>query len=269
MKLNIQQPKKNEPTLIVVGCLHGNEIVGKKVINELKKLKIIKGKLITIIGNPIAVNAKKRFIGQDLNRSFPGNKNSHILEEKIAYNILQNISKKDYVVDIHSTSSDTEDVVIVKKKDEVVNKIIKLINPKRVVLMPKDYGNGSLINFCHGISIEYGKHSDKKTFIKSLNDIKLLMCNLKMLANCPTKIEPHTKFKVIPNTEFYEVFGTEPKPEGFKLDSNIKNFEYVQKGQVLGSINKGLIFAKEGFYPVLFGEKAYKDIIGFKAIKIN
>ena len=127
--------------------------------------------------------------------------------------------------------------------------------------MPKDYGNGSLINFCNGISIEYGKHSSAETFEKSLTDITSLMAHLGMIDDYPCKR--------IYKTEFYEVYATEPKPEGFKLDSHIKNFEYVPKGKVLGSINKGNIFAKESFYPVLFGEKAYKDIIGFKAIKIN
>jgi succinylglutamate desuccinylase len=208
--------KEKEPSIVVVGCLHGNELVGHKVIKELKKIKIIKGQLKTIIANPKAMRVNKRFIDHDLNRSFPGNKNSKLLEEKLAVKILKMISPSDYVLDIHSTSSDTKNVIIIKKRNAMIDKMLSIINPNKVVLMPKNYGDGSLINFCSGISIEYGKDKNKDTFTKSLNDIKRLMSNLEMIeGNSP---------KIINKTEFYQVFGAETKHKGFKLNKLIHNF---------------------------------------------
>lgn len=261
MKLNIIKSKKKGPTIVVVGCLHGNEIVGKMVIDALDKITILKGTLKTITANEEAMFLNKRFIQQDLNRSFPGNKKSKIVEEKLAFRILKEIQPTDYVIDIHSTTSDTEDVIIIKKDNSVTGKMIDIIRPKRVLFISKDYGNGALVNFCNGISIEYGKHRSKNTFNKSLNDIKKLMFTLGMIneAVVNTQIE----------TQFYEVFGIEPKPKGFKLDGMVKNFEYISKGTVIGCANKKQVIAKEGFYPVLFGEKSYKDIIGFKARKVS
>lgn len=253
--------KEKEPSIAVVGCLHGNELVGQKIIAELKKLKIIKGQLKTIIANPKAILANKRFIDQDLNRSFPGNQNSKSLEEKLAVNILKKISPSDYVIDIHSTTSDTKDVIIIKKTNAMIDKMISIINPSKVVLMPKNYGDGSLINFCSGISIEYGKDKNKDTFTKSLNDIKRLMSNLGMIEdNSP---------KIINKTKFYKVFGVENKPKGFKLNKLIHNFKLVSKGNILGQVGNKHIKATESFYPVLFGEKSYKDIVGFKAKKLK
>jgi succinylglutamate desuccinylase len=261
MKSNMTKPKQKKPTIVIIGCLHGNELVGQKIIAELKKLKIIKGQLITIIGNPKAVIAKKRFIDQDLNRSFPGNKNSKILEERLAVNILKKISPNDYVIDIHSTTSDTKNVIIIKKRNAIVNKIISIINPNKVVLMPKNFGDGSLINFCSGISIEYGKDNHKDTFTKSLNDIKKLMSNLEMIEDDSSKI--------INKTEYYKIFGVEIRPKGFKLNKLIHNFRLVSKGSIIGHVSNKPIRAGESFYPILFGEKSYKDIIGFKAKKLK
>lgn len=260
MKLNITKSKRKQPTIVVVGCLHGDETVGYKVIKELQKLKIIKGQLKTIIGNDRAFIFNTRFIDKDLNRSFPGNKKSEYFEERRASEIIEVISSSDYVIDIHSTTSDSKDVIIIKKKNTIINKMISVINPSKVVLMPKNFGDGSLIKFCSGISMEYGKNN-KGTFTKSLNDIKRLMSNLGMIEDNSSKI--------INKTKFYEIFGTEIKPKGFKLSKLIHNFNIVSKSSVIGQVGNKTIRAKETFYPVLFGEKAYKDIIGFKARKLR
>lgn len=261
MKSDSKKTKQKKPTIVIVGCLHGNELVGHKIIEELKKLKITKGRLKTILGNPKAVMANKRFIDQDLNRSFPGNKNSKLLEEKLAAKILKIISPNDYVIDVHSTTSDTKNVIIIKKRNAIINKMISVIKPGKVVLMPKNYGAGSLINFCSGISIEYGKDKNEDTFTKSLNDIKKLMLNFGMIE--------YNSSKIINETEFYKIFDTEIKPKGFKLNKLIHNFRIVSKGSIIGRVGNKPIRAKETFYPVLFGEKAYKDIIGFKAKKLR
>lgn len=251
---------KGEPTLVVVGCLHGDELVGQRIIDELAKSVCLKGSLKTIIANPAAVAAGKRFIDQDLNRSFPGNNNSKMLEERIAAQLLTEISDNDYVIDIHSTSSDTQDVVIIKKRDKTINQMIEIIRPHRVLLMSEDYGNGALVNFCSGISIEYGSHNSEETFSKSLLDIKKLMYHLGMIDDVDIIKEQQT--------EFYKVFGVAKKPHNFQISENVHNFVKINQGDILGYADEMPVLAEEDFYPVLFGEKAYQDIIGFKAKKI-
>ncbi|MCG2809538.1 MAG: succinylglutamate desuccinylase/aspartoacylase family protein, partial [Candidatus Portnoybacteria bacterium] len=79
--------KKNKKIKVaIIGCVHGDEVIGKKIINELKNLKFKEGSLGFFIANQPALNKNKRFIKQDLNRSFPGNING-IAEEKIAYSL--------------------------------------------------------------------------------------------------------------------------------------------------------------------------------------
>jgi predicted deacylase len=262
MKSIIKKYGQGQPALVIVACLHGDEIVGRRVIDELYKLKIIKGQLKTIIANQAALEKGVRFIDQDLNRSFPGNKNSNLAEEKIAHYILQEIKYADYIVDIHSTSTDTKDVMIIKKRDAQIDQMIRFINPRRVLLMSENYGQQALVNFCSGVSIEYGRHKAEDTFIKSLQDIKTLMHHLGMIKMKDVAEERSA-------TENYQVFDVASKPAHFRINKNIHNFVKVLSGDVLGYINNRPVLAKEDFYPVLFGEQAYKDIIGFKASKIK
>jgi hypothetical protein len=68
---------------------------------------------------------------------------------------------------------------------------------------------------------------------------------------------------------YYKVCGTEKKVKGFVLKKEFENFKLVKRGNLLGLVKGKRILAKEDFYPVLFGEKAYKDFIGFKTTEEN
>lgn len=252
---------QGRPVVVVVGCLHGDELVGKKIINSLSRFKIIKGSLITIIANPYALKNKKRFIDKDINRCFPGKKQGKV-EERIAYQINRIIKKVDYVIDVHSTSTDTQDVIIIKCRNRNIKELLKVIKSKRVLLMTKGFGDKALVNFCSGVSFEYGRHNSPRTYQASLRDIKKVLIALGMIKGRRYKVK---KVK----TEYYKVYATEKKPKGFVMRKDLHNFKLFKKGQVLGRVKNKEVLAQEDFYPILFGARSYKDIMGFKAKKLK
>lgn len=269
-KKNIYNPLINKygegkPIICIVGSLHGNELVGKKVIEKItnNKISIKKGTLITIIANTKALKKKKRYIDDDLNRVFPGNKTGNF-EERLAYKIFPILNKCDYVIDIHSTVTDTKDVVIVKKTNKGVARLIDIIKPKRVVLMPRSFGKGALINHCKsGVSLEYGRHLEKGTFDKSLRDIVKVLKYFNFLSD---------KFKVRfaeSKTEYFKVYALQKKPANFVINKNIKNFKQIKKGDVLGTVKDRKIISTEAFYPIMFGQNSYEKHLGFKAKKVS
>lgn len=254
---NITKNKIKNPLVIIVGGVHGDELIGLKVIKKLNRLKVKKGSLLFLTGNPEAIRKKKRFIRQDLNRSFPGkNKGNH--EERLAYKIKKIISKADYVIDIHSTTTDVKNLTIITKTNSQTMKLVDLLNPERVAVMKKSLGRKSLAYYCKaGIVMEYGKDKDIVTYKNIINDILHFLNKLDMI-DVATKKKPK-------QTKFYKIKGVISKPEGFILNNKIKNFKKIKKGSILAK-NKGEVLKSSyDFYPILFGQKSYKDIFGFYA----
>jgi succinylglutamate desuccinylase len=152
---------------------HGNETVGLKVAKEIQKLKIKKGELVVHKANELAYKQKKRFIDQDLNRSFPGNpKGNH--EERLAVKILPRIALADVVIDIHSTTSGLKDALIVTRVTKAVREYVEVISPKYLLYMRATRNNALISQAKVGIAFEYGSNSDKD----ALKEIKRLLAHL-------------------------------------------------------------------------------------------
>ena len=246
-----------KPIIAIIGCVHGEEPVGKKVIEALKSMDIIKGAMLLVVANEAALRKRTRFLDQDLNKSFPGKKNGN-REEKIAYELKSLLRTVDFVISLHSTSTNTKDLVIIKKDTSGVKKMIKAINPLRVVHFPKGFGDGALENHHKAaLTFEYGYHYAPATYNKSLRDIKKVLVSLGMIKGI-------SKSKAKNKTSFFSIYGSVDKPKGFKM-KNIRNFSLIKKGDTLGWVKKEKLVATENFYPVLFGPKAYPDIMGFKS----
>ena len=102
-----QQPG---PTMFLSGAIHGDELTGVAVINDLinhRRFKDLKGTVLALpIVNVFGFNAKSRYLPdrRDLNRSFPGYKKGS-LAARMAHIILDEIvSKADFGIDFHSAS---------------------------------------------------------------------------------------------------------------------------------------------------------------------
>jgi predicted deacylase len=238
---------------------HGDETIGHAVAKVIEKLKLIQGEVIIHVANEKAYLLKTRFIDQDLNRSFPGDKNGNH-EQKLAFKILPIIKEADLVIDIHSTTSQLKNALIVTKFDKKTKNIIDVINPKYLLYMRATKNNALISAAKIGIAFEYGGDKDKKVIQKTISDIKNLLTYLGMIKGKFKK----TKSK----TEFFDVYGVASKPEGFELKKSIKNYKLVKMGEVYSISGKEKITAKKDFYPILFGEKKYKDMFGFVAKKI-
>jgi len=90
-KLAVMSAKSNNPGSVVwlTGCVHGDEVGGIAIIQEIfKKLKtqpLIRGSIFAIpIMNPMGFETNSRHIAmseEDLNRSFPGQKTGHDIDQ--------------------------------------------------------------------------------------------------------------------------------------------------------------------------------------------
>ena len=248
--------------ILVIGCVHGDELIGEKVIKELRKLTILNGTLVTVLANTPAMKAGKRFIDQDLNRVFPGNPQGNH-EEQLAYSLVPLLKEADIVLDIHSTTTDTTSAIILTKVNQSIRQLLSIFNPQRVVVMEKKVGKAALTGYCKaGISFEYGKDKNEKAYKETLADIMIILGGYGM-------IEKKKISKPTHKTEYFEVLGVLTRPAGLKLEKTIKNFALVKKGEIVSRGRALVQKAPRNFYPLLFGPISYKEIWGFMAKKVG
>lgn len=181
-----------------------------------------------IVANPKALSLGKRFFDCDLNNSF-GVKLESFYEHNRAKDLLNIISSDKIIVDFHTFSTESEPFVIIVDKKMI--EFAKKTGLKNIVLMSHNIKNGhAFINYRNGISVEVGKHNSYDSFLTTL----------KIAKNITSKKQK--KQKII----LYSVFDVIRKPGKY---INFKKH-------------------KDGFIPVLAGEKAY-NFYGLKARKIN
>lgn len=248
-----------KPRVLLNVCTHGTERVGLRVAKDIEKLTLLKGTLVVNVANERALELKKRYVSADLNRVFPGKqKGNH--EEELAYAMTPFVRSFDIVVDIHSTETGLNSTLITTKMNTRLRELINTVGPKRVVVMKATKNNALISNAKLGIAFEYGRDGSRRTRIETTVGVKRLLGALGMI-----KVKTTTNNSV----EFFTAYGTTPKPMGAVPNLKIRNFQYVPVGTVLG-YEKGTlkpIFAKNSFYPVLYGKNSYKSIFGFEAQK--
>lgn len=112
--------KKPEPVLGLIAAIHGNELNGIKIIQEIIEEideKKFQGTLIAIPGiNGISIpQHKRRYIdGEDLNRNFPGKEKGNRSQQYVWQINKKVLAKLDYLIDMHTASFGRENTLYVR-----------------------------------------------------------------------------------------------------------------------------------------------------------
>jgi len=106
----IVKGKNSWPVLGLTAAIHGNELNGIKVIQEVIEsidVKAFNGTIIAIPGlNQVSVTQdRRRFLDEeDLNRNFPGKKKGNRSQQYVWQINDKILSKLDYLIDMHTAS---------------------------------------------------------------------------------------------------------------------------------------------------------------------
>jgi hypothetical protein len=210
---------KNE--ILIIGATHGNEPIGVEVIAELKNRGREKD-FDFLIANPQALSASREFIDVNLNRVYPGIKNSPLYEQRLAFTNLQLAKKYRYVVDIHEASQGKDDFIIVPRENISNDFPLELVNLKKILLWPDPQGplGGVLKN---AIELEFGScnRDRRKMIAMAANIVEKFIIRIKSCAK-----------EELVGHEIYEVYGKITIAEfGGKIDE-LKDFaEFENNGE--------------------------------------
>lgn len=217
---------------VFVGATHGNEKIGVEVLQQLQQNGMLQ-KNEWLIGNPLAFTQSKRYIQTDLNRAFPGNSNSQLYEERRAQEILEQVARFRYVVDIHGTDDNTGIFLIISNQTPENLALADRLDVTNVVIWPSSSNQitGPLNKFVKcGVEIECGSQNSQEIRIELEQVLRKY---------CLGKLSEKPK-------QYFEVY---EKLKNYNGSQGIKSFQEVT-------------IAGETFYPLLVdrysGTKCYK-----------
>lgn len=247
------QKGDGEPEIAVVYCTHGNEIEGKKAVENLIKSGIeFKNAVKFVMANIKAYEKGERFIDSDLNRSFPGCKDSELYEERIAAKMIDELEDLK-VLDIHSTESRPTPFSLFTRTDEQVIEALRELNIDKAVEVSFTPGCG--INHYRGVEVEVGPRGTDKAISQAEKVLKQFLINNDVIEGEKNRATP----------EVFEVTGEVERPDGdWKFLG--ENFVEIEEKETFAKSDMGALEASESFYPVLMSE-SYDDILGFKSVK--
>jgi len=163
--------------ILVIGGMHGNEPLGIRVVKmfQAKPTRSI----TSILANEEAVAANRRFIQQDLNRSFPGDIRNKEYEKRRAAQMLTICRNYDITLDFHNTHCPDNDCSFVGESgDKKLLNISGYFGLKKVIVADYDCINKYARN-CISIEISLSSNKmDPKIWYEKI-------CELSMLDSIP------------------------------------------------------------------------------------
>lgn len=235
------------PVLGLTAAIHGNELNGIKVIQEIIDsidIKNLKGTIIAVPGlNQVSVTQDRRrfFDEEDLNRIFPGKETGNRSQQYVWQINNKIISKLDYLIDMHTASFGRVNSLYVRA--DMTNEKIKqmaLLQDADIILknsgVPSAGANSSatrtmraeaLLTGIPTITIEYGNPQVYQPEIVSrgVAGIKNVLNWLKM-QNFETL--KHTEAKICNKSYWIYV------DKGGLLEVPVKLNQIIEKNEVIG-----------------------------------
>lgn len=223
------------PTTLVVGLVHGNEVVGAKAIEYLHQ-KItashdVRGRIITLYANLKGQQQDRRFIDHDLNRAFA------LAEDASSYEISRAKEIKnffadmhiDYLFDLHSTSSKSDPMILCTSQKSSLDLASKmpirhvvqwLIDIVEWTSLVKYFQN----NITLGMAFECGCHKDEDTIVtwKKIIDVIIDFHQGKQLPDQTDQIKIHITDLILTSDP------------GFTYSKPYQWFELLQKWEIRG-----------------------------------
>lgn len=234
----LRQTNPSLPTVTVVCCVHGDERFGLTVFDRLKNDPIRREHLELVLANEEALEANRRYLETDLNRSFPGRVDGS-LEERLAHQLLPTIKRARFVLDIHTTTSDIQMTPIVTSLGPSVQKILRHTTSREIAFIQRDPPTSLISQIQCGVSLEFNQ--DYATTEAAFDDVLRVVDGIRLSQDgAPLLRQVFYVTDVIPRTV--------PIPQ------DAKNFQFIPE---------------QNGYPFLLNERAYPHLHALKATRVE
>jgi predicted deacylase len=267
------------PTLIVIGGIHGNEPAGalaaRRVVADLqRKRPRLRGEVVLLSGNTRALARRLRYIDTDLNRHWtPENiaaataamkSQSHLAgaksEDLELLELLEQFAQASdraqgelYFLDLHTTSA--HGIPFCTVGDTLRNRKFALNFPATIVLGLEEQIEGTMLEYVNNLGavtmgFEAGQH-DASTSIdhhEAVIWIALVAAGVLRAEDAPEAELFHATLECAGGgariVEVRQRHAIAPSDE-FIMEPGLKNFQPVERGQIVARDRRGQITASE------------------------
>ncbi|MDR7131071.1 succinylglutamate desuccinylase [Algoriphagus sp. 4150] len=260
------------PYLLLSGGIHGNEPSGvlaiQRVFRKLRKVKpSLKGKIVGVAGNIVALKKGVRLIDQDLNRvctlaneqqlksgELPDfHEASEFRELMLIIEKLENEAhnRAFHFMDLHTTSSNTAPYISVNCSESSFDFAKQM--PLPVVkgiekYIPGHFDHYQTLKGHIGFTMEAGQHDDPKSADYHEAAIWMVLVNAGMLEKSAIPYEDYYQLldNASPTNENFEVIYRQEISEDhyFRMDPGYANFTKINQGQRLATLDGETIVSR-------------------------
>lgn len=262
----------------IVGGTHGNEFLGAFFIGKINQTGLYNDKPVdvsTLLANPDAFSKSVRFIDNDLNRSFSKeqlNVNSGSIEIQRAKAIKEQFDsddKKQFVIDLHSTTANMGITLIVRDNDpfnlHAASYVQQQMPEARILISDSEKQQQTLNSVSQwGLTIEIGPIANG-VLRQDLFDTteKAVGQLIKFLSLCRTRKEPRLP-ETIDAFKMLEKIPYPKLPSGSlagMVHQNLQDRDYrlLEPGAAIFRTFEGedINYQGKSGYPIFINEAAY------------
>lgn len=253
--MDVEIVGNGEPEVAVIGSIHGDEPCGKKAIEKFKDSDFeLKRPVKLIIANEEALENSTRYIDCDLNRSFPGSRESDDHEKVLAAKIMDEVDGLD-VLSLHSTKSYSGPFAAMSELNEEKMDLVRRTGV-RIASYHANEEIDCLAEYTTTVSVECGFQGSERAVENAYRIMKNFLA-----AEGVVDLDYR-----ISDPEVFKVYDTIEKPD---FEFTAVNFQKVEEGEVYARNGNDELKARETFYPVLMSTDGYETILGHKARKLD
>jgi predicted deacylase len=265
--------KRDGPTLVVIGGLHGNESAGVMALQQIAPLVAqlepqLTGRVYLLAGNIRALREGVRFVDHDLNRAWTREnlatagtpqaertaEGKELTElDQLLDEILVTAEDEVYVLDLHSTSAGGHPFATVG--DTMRNRSFAMKFPVRILLGIEENLDGTLLEYLNNagavtLGFEGGPHDAPSTVENHTAMIWLALVGSGVLAQkYVPDLEVHQLRLAagVSHDRIIEVRYREPVNDfdGFVMKPGFDNFDRVRSGDIVAENELGEITSPE------------------------
>jgi predicted deacylase len=249
----------DDPEVAVVAAVHGDEPCGPRAVEALlQDPPAFERPVKFVVANERALDAGRRYLDDDLNRSFPGDPGAESHERRLADDMLAELDGCTTLA-LHSTQSHAEPFALVDRLDPAMAELCSRL-PVDAVVETARYAEGRLIAYPDVVEVECGRQWSDAAVANARRLVDDFLAATGVVAADPRPSVDAPVFRLVDRV---------PKGPATEHRVFVDNFERVSPGARFAAADDDERVAEEAFYPVLMSAEGYEDVYGYAGERVG